>query len=83
MDKKQSHWISPLLGGLISFSLGVTGIWIGVQGGEISGGIPFIPAETNNLIGRILFAAGGLLCIWISTIAFRELWSVLREDPEK
>jgi hypothetical protein len=68
------------MGGLISFSLGATGIWIGIQGGEISGGIPFLPAETNNLIGRIVFAGGGLLCLWISSIAFRELWSVFRKS---
>lgn len=83
MNKNQSNWISPFLGWFISLSLGCTGIGVAIWGEEISGGLPFLGSETNTLIGRVVFAAGGLLCIWISTIAFRELRLVLRKRSPK
>jgi len=83
MKKQHSGWMSPLMGGLISLAMGISALWVAFYADEISGGLPLLSIETNTVLGRIVFTAGGILCIWISTIAFRELWTALRAGKAK
>jgi hypothetical protein len=46
-------------------ALGLTGLWMALWGdaGRIGGGLPLLPASLNALIGRGMFALGGLACL--------------------
>lgn len=38
---------------------------------QISGGIPFLPAQYNRLLGRFMFGLGALFWLWLGVMALR------------
>ena len=57
---------------LILVLLSGTGLWIGLSGAPVSGGIPFLPDRVNQGVGRVVFAAGGIFCAWMAVLALRD-----------
>jgi len=51
------------------------GGWIAFYGtpGTISGGLSFLPRETNALLGRLVFGIGALISIAILFVVLRQL----------
>lgn len=70
---KPAKWRS-LLGGVICLSLSIIGFWVAFYGEDIQGGIPFIAAATNQVIGRIVFGFGAVITGLLAVVAFRELF---------
>ena len=67
-------------GGLISLSMAATAIYISVFGSELQGGIIFISAAANNMIGRIIFGVSGLFLLLLAYIAFYEFKNLIQTD---
>ena len=61
------------LAGVLLLLFGSIGMWVSVLSSNdgFSGGIPFIPAELNILVGRWVFGFGALICFAFSMYAFR------------
>lgn len=64
---------NDMLAGLLLLLFGVLGMWVAVFSSDkgFSGGLPFVPQETNILVGRWLFGLGALICFAFSAYAFR------------
>lgn len=61
------------LAGVLLLLFGIMGMWVSVLSSNdgFSGGIPFIPAELNILVGRWVFGFGALISFALSVYAFR------------
>jgi len=61
------------LAGFMMLAFAAVGGWAAVWGPaqRISGGLPFLPPETNVVLARILFGAGALFCLALSAYAIR------------
>ena len=72
-----SRW-NNLLAAIICTIFASIGIWVAAYSlpGSIEGGIPFLPAETNNKIGRWMFGAGAMVCGLISLQALRMFFRI-------
>lgn len=53
---------AALMGGLLCAGLSSLGFFAAFGPGELEGGIWFIPAAWNQLLGRIVFGLGACLC---------------------
>lgn len=75
--RKPSRPGNTRAGALLAFVFciggGLINLWIAITGPEVSGGIPFIPYELNQMIGRVFFGVSGVICFGISVLAFRDL----------
>lgn len=78
-QRNRNKW-RALAGGLISLSMAVTAIYISLFGAELHGGLIFISAAANNLIGRIIFGASGLFLLLLASFAFYEFKTLIRPD---
>lgn len=69
-----------LVGGAM-FMMAITFLWVAVLGNarHMSGGIPFIPNAYNVLIGRVMFALGGLFWLWLAVSA----WKHAKDQPDE
>ena len=72
--------LQQLLGAILMGSMGAIGLWIGLWGEAdgMSGGLAFLSREANARLGRVVFAAGGGLCL---LIALAVLWP--RRSPRR
>lgn len=67
------------IGALVAFVLLVgTGILalrlaMGIPGGELSGGIPFLPEALNQAVGRTFMGFSGLVCLALAWLALRDI----------
>jgi len=54
-------------------SAAIVGFWISLYGDseQFSGGLPFVPAEYNDRLARIVFGVGAAISLGISAIALR------------
>ncbi len=77
--KEQTHWLSPLLGGIISFLLSATAFWFLLSDEEVQGGIPFLPDHINTTIGQIFVAAGGIFTALLGLYAFYEFSKMVKK----
>jgi hypothetical protein len=61
------------LAAVLCFLFGAIGMWVAVFSpkGGIVGGIPLISADTNSVIGRIVFGLGALISFALSLYAIR------------
>lgn len=64
---------NDLLAGVLLFLFGVLGTWVSVLGPDdgFSGGLPFLSAELNIIVGRWVFGFGALICFALCVYAFR------------
>lgn len=64
-----------LFAALILAAFALMGSWIAVYGAEgISGGIPFLPHDTNITIGRVMFGFGAALCFGLFLYAMQRFF---------
>ena len=70
----QKNRYNELLAALLMIAMGAIGGWVSVYSAssDISGGIFFLPRETNVMLGRILFGTGSLICFAMAA------WAVSR-----
>jgi hypothetical protein len=66
--------IRGLIGGVICLILSLIGLYIAFAGQSLGGGIPFIPDELNQGIGRIIIGIGALFTGLLAFVAFREIF---------
>jgi hypothetical protein len=78
-ERKNRNPFSSLAGGLICTVLAVLGFYAAFFAREISGGVPFIPADLNQAFARFLFGAGALFLSLLAVYAFREAYILLRD----
>lgn len=64
--------ISAGVAAILCLLLSALGIAIAVGGGRLEGGIPLIPDEWNQTIGRIIFGAGAILTGGLAVLAIRD-----------
>jgi hypothetical protein len=77
----ERHRLLANLGGLtVVTSLMTVAFWVAFNAPaeEIQGGIPFLSAETNGRIGKVLFGFGGFLCLALLLHGLRRLG----QDPD-
>lgn len=55
--------------GILAFRLAV-----GIPGGELSGGIPFLPEVLNQAVGRIFMGVSSVVCLALAWLALRDVW---------
>jgi hypothetical protein len=65
--------LSELLAGALLFALAAVGGWAAIFGpaDRISGGLGFLPPETNVVLARGVFGMGAIICLIMSAYAFR------------
>ncbi len=63
-----------LLAGLLVAGMGAIGSWVALFGTDsgFSGGVPFLSAEFNISLARLLFGFGGLICFLIAGYALKQ-----------
>jgi len=71
-----------IAGGLICIALAALGFDTAFFAGDIAGGIPFLPADLNQAIGRLMFGFGALFTTLIGIYAFWEAYDIFRERRE-
>jgi hypothetical protein len=64
---------NDLLAGVLLLLFGVLGTWVSALGSNdgFSGGLPFLTAELNIVVGRWAFGLGALICFALSVYAFQ------------
>lgn len=64
---------NDLLAGVLLLLFGIMGTWVSVFSSDegFSGGLPFLPRESNILVGRWVFGIGALTCFALCVYAFR------------
>lgn len=70
--RRETKW-SNLLAGALLFAMAGIGGWAAVLGPaeKISGGLSFLPPETNVTLARIVFGTGAMLCLIVGAFALR------------
>lgn len=71
--------VSALLGSLVCLLLCATGLFIFFSGGELIGGIPWLPDALNRGIGRALLVLGIVLTGLLAVYALWEAWTLHRQ----
>ena len=68
----QTRW-SDWLASVMLMAFAAVGGWVAVFGPaeRISGGLAFLPPETNVALARVIFGLGALLCLGLSAYAIR------------
>ena len=69
--------VNDLLAGVLLFVFGLIGVWVAVFSSNegFSGGLPFLPRDTNIMLGRWLFGLGALISFATCAYAFRRALS--------
>ena len=60
-------------------SLSGTAFYVALSGAQLTGGIPFLPGELNQVIGRLLIGAGALVTGAMAVYAFRDAYRLWRQ----
>ncbi|MCH8542685.1 MAG: hypothetical protein LAT61_03850 [Alcanivorax sp.] len=71
--------VGAVLGGLICAGLSGFGFFIVISGATLSGGIPLVPDDLNQAIGRGIFGVGAVLTSGLAGYAFYDAWRLVRE----
>lgn len=66
------HRVRALIAGFFCLGAGVFALYIAISGQRVAGGLPFIPDAWNQMMGRVMFAAGGVATLGIAVLAFRD-----------
>lgn len=73
--------LSGAMATIVLLAFAIIGFWIAFEASneDISGGLPFLPRETNAQIGRWMFGIGAAVCLVISVVALK---SVIQNSVE-
>ena len=58
---------------VLLLGLGGMALWIALSGARVSGGIPWLPSAWNQVLGRAVFGAGGVVCLALARLAWRDV----------
>jgi hypothetical protein len=67
------HRLRAFVAALFCISAGLFALYIAISGERIAGGVPLIPDAWNQMLGRVIFAAGGVFTLFIAALAFRDM----------
>ena len=67
------HRLRACIAALFCVSAGLFALYIAISGKRIAGGVPLIPDAWNQMLGRVMFAAGGIVTLFIAVLAFRDM----------
>lgn len=81
--KGKNSRLSSFAGGLICLILSLIGFYSVIFGGELSGGIPFIPESTNQVIGKVSIFGGAIFTGLLAVIAFKEFFGSGKHQNRK
>jgi hypothetical protein len=70
---------AAFVGGLICGAMAVFGFNIALNSSSIEGGLPFLPQDLNQTLGRIAFGTGAVFLTLITLYAFWEAYTLYRE----
>jgi hypothetical protein len=64
---------NELMAAMLLLLFGAVGAWVSLFSPSegFSGGIPFVPYESNVTLARVMFGIGALICFALSIWAFR------------
>ena len=70
---RQTDTLSHVFGAVVCLGFAAIGCWVALNAepGSIAGGLPFVGAEVNHRIGRIVFGLGALMCLSMALWAVR------------
>ncbi len=71
---RASNRTGALFALLFCLGSGSYALWIAITGPTVTGGVPFVPYEVNQVIGRVVFGVSGLICFGIARLAARDVW---------
>lgn len=73
-------WGNDLLAGILCLVFGAVGTWVSLFSSSegIAGGLWFLSADANVVLGRFLFGLGALACFAIAAYAVRRAYRSLR-----
>lgn len=73
----QQSRMNDLLAAILCAMFGVMGVWVAFISSDhgFSGGIPFIPKQTNIILGRVMFGLGSIISFALSIWALRRFLS--------
>lgn len=66
------HRVGALVSAVFCMLAGPFALYIAISGERIAGGLPMIPDAWNQLLGRLMFAAGGVVTLCIAVLASRD-----------
>ena len=81
---RQSELLVCALGNLIVIAFAAIALWVALYGpsAQFSGGIPFLPHETNLTLARIVFAASAVMCALILLPGLKQLYALLQRPTD-
>jgi hypothetical protein len=56
-----------------------TGFYVALLAPTVDGGIPFLPQDFNQALGRTAFGAGAVFLTLVALYAFREAYTLYRK----
>jgi len=74
----QGRW-SALMGGVVCAGMSALGFYVAFFGGQLRGGIPFIPDAWNQTFGKVLFGFGACLT---AAMALWFFYRVIKPPPK-
>lgn len=68
-----SNRIGAVIALVFCVGSGVFGLWIALTGQPVRGGLPFLPHDWNQMLGRVVFAGASVACFAIARLALRDV----------